>query len=410
MAEEADTHTLWRYRARDATSGAVHTGEMAALDAYAVRSSLRSIGLEVLALSPVPPPMQLPAAWMTRINAIRRERRRMQRGDICDALASLLGAGIPLERALNDLASSSIRPQVERRMLARMRDAIRQGRTMDAAAAVHPSWFDAVDIAMLAVGHRSGELPTVLQDLGRSHQRRADTGHHLVMALSYPILLLISAIAVVTFIGNATLPQLLRILAEAHVPQPWLTVMVAHVGQAIATWWWILPLPGWIAWIAWRRWGSQLAGPWLRTTPIGRAGQRLRVASIANVLSQLLRNGIPLDESLDIASQTVSGSELRELLRSSGEGVRRGEPLSSLIGGSNLLDPEFAQLVSIGEQAGELPDMCHRISERYERAAKRSIERVTAIVEPAAILLMAILIGFVVMAAVQPLIALGDML
>jgi type II secretory pathway component PulF len=235
------------------------------------------------------------------------------------------------------------------------------------------------------------------------------------MALSYPLLLLVAAVAVVLFIGNQTLPQLIRILRESHVAVPALTQAVQLTGQIALTWCWLI-VPAVIgAVIAVRSAVARLdpqRGLRLRLSrlPWNRARQRLRVAAIAGVLSQLLRSGVGLAEALDVAGRTASEKPMRDLLAACAAGVRRGEPLSATVSASPLLDPEFAQLLRVGEQTGELAAMCARITERYERAAQRSIDRLAAFLEPVAILIMAAIIGTVVMAAILPLLALGDIL
>ena len=407
---------LFRYVARERVSGRSRSGETRGIDAYTVRTALRLAGLDVEQLEPLRErTLALPASIRRQLQGFRRDRRKAQRADIMDALSSLLGAGITLERALSDLAESVVRSAGERRMLGALRDGIRDGQPLDVLASQHPEWFDPVDVALIAVGQRSGELPRILGEISKGHQHGADTSHKLIMALTYPALLLVVALGVVAFIGNQTLPQLLKILSDAHVQPPLLTVFVATLGQALVRWWWLSLLAcvgmGWgvRAWLRQRpphRWPHT----WLATLPLARAQQRIRVARIALVLGQLLRNGVPLAEALTITAVTSGNRPLRELLETAADGIARGESLSAHIGRSRLLDPEFAQVLQIGEQAGELPDMCQRIAERYQRAAQRAIEQVAALAEPLAIVIMAILVGVVVMAAILPLISLGDIL
>ncbi len=406
---------LFRYRARNLSTGAIQYGETTGQDAYTVRSGLRAVGLEVETIRTAQPAWRLPPQWIDMAARWRCQRRLSQRADLADAIGSLLGAGIPLERVLSDLGSSTIRDRDERRMLLALRDGIRDGGSLDRLAAAQPDWFDPIDVAMLGVGQRTGDLHRVLQDLSRSHQRGSETGHKLLMALSYPLLLLVAAIGVVAFIGTSTLPALIKILVDAHVHPPALTLIVAQIGQILVGWWWALAGIGIGAtWLV-RRLVARLSDShplfrWFATTPVARARQRLRVAAIAGVLAQLLRNGVTLAEAIETTAQTTAAGPLRALLMSGAESVKRGEALSTAIGNSRLLDPEFAQLLRVGEQAGELPELCQRVAERYERAAQRALDRLAAIAEPAAILAMAAVVGVVVMAAILPLIALGDIL
>ena len=406
---------LFHYRARNAQTGEEQLGETSGPDAYTVRAGLRTVGLEIVSLREVRPRFALPPRWRQAVDRWRCGRRKAQRADLADAIGSLLGAGIPLERALNDLAASPLRDRSERRMLLALRDGIRGGGDLDQLAAQRPDWFEAIDVAMIRVGQRTGELPRTLLDLSRTLQRGAETGHRLLMALSYPALLLVAAIGVVAFIGTQTLPSLIKILTDAHVQVPALTRSVAILGQVLVHWWWALAAGIAVASFSARSIAVGLPAShalrrWYLSTPLSRARQRLRVAAIANVLAQLLRNGVTLAEAVDTAARTLSAGALRNLLRDAAEAVRRGETLSGALGQSHLLDPEFAQLLRVGEQAGELPDMCQRVAERYERSAQRALDRLTAVAEPVAILVMAALIGVVVMSAILPLISLGDIL
>jgi type II secretory pathway component PulF len=415
MAETPASRMLFRYRARERTTGRLRTGETSGPDAYTVRSGLRGIGLDVEWIDEKRNTVPLSSFMSERVARFRCSRRVAQRADLCDSIATLLSAGLTLEKTLTDLAESPSRPEAERRLLSSLRDGVRQGRSLDQVAAEHPDWFDAIDLAMLSVGQRSGDLQRVLQEMSRDHQRGSDTAHTLIMALSYPALLLVAALGVVVFIGNQTLPKLLKILSDAKVPGPWLTILVSEVGQFLTRWWIPVLILVIVLFLILRlflrriRPGSPFAVI-IGRLPVIRAKQRLRSASIATVLGRMLRNGIPLDSALETSAKATTNIGLRDLLTECANGIRRGERLSQMLGSSPFLDPEFGQMVQVGEQAGELAEMCGKIAERYERAAKRSIDRLSAIAEPAAILIMAVIVGCVVMAAILPLISLGDIL
>jgi type II secretory pathway component PulF len=112
---------------------------------------------------------------------------------------------------------------------------------------------------------------------------------------------------------------------------------------------------------------------------------------------------------LVIVADTINDRAVRALILQAVEAIRRGEDLSTVIAGSRLLDPEFAQLLHLGERSGELTEMLERIAERYQRSADRAGDRLAAVLGPAAIIILAALIGTLVMAAVLPLMQLGDL-
>jgi type IV pilus assembly protein PilC len=118
---------------------------------------------------------------------------------------------------------------------------------------------------------------------------------------------------------------------------------------------------------------------------------------------------MPLADALIVVSETVDDRRLRGLLVEAAEGLRQGRDLSTIFGASPLLDPEFSQLLQLGERSGELTDMLERIADRYQRAADRMGERLGAFLGPVAIIILACLIGAVVMASVLPLMQLGEL-
>ncbi|MDA3961797.1 MAG: type II secretion system F family protein [Planctomycetota bacterium] len=415
MNDQAPSH--FRYRAVERATGRVRVGEISGDTAYAVRASLRRAGWEVEridqlgATRAVPPLLRPISTWL---QGRRRQSRRPIRADLCEALAALLQAGLPLEQAVGSLAASPARGRAERRMLRALRDSLRHGESFHQAASEHPDWFDRLDVAMLAAGQAAGELPQILADLGGFHQRGAALGHKLLMALAYPGLLTVAALVVVAFISRSTLPQLLTMLADANIPAPLPTTVLVTVGQGLTLWWPLIVVVGVSGGLALRAWARRVPaqgriGALVHGNLFARAQSRARVARLASVLGQLLHSGVPLAEALDVAADTAGSQALREVLTEAGEAVRRGEDLSAVVERSALLDAEFAQLLRVGEQAGELASMLGRVAERYERAATRSIERLGAVLEPAAIVVLATVIGAVVLAAVLPLVAMGDL-
>lgn len=409
---------LFRYRARERGTERLRAGEVSGQDAYAVRASLRQAGLEVLELEPV----REAGAWPRFLQPLQgllhgraRNRRRAARGDLLDAIGSLLQAGLPLDQAVGSLVASSARPAAERRMLGRMREALRAGRPLPEAMAAHPDWFDRIDIALVDAGLATGDLAAVLIALSRQHQRGAAIVHKLAMALAYPVVLSIAGLAVVVFISRSTLPQLVAVLHDSGKPTPALTAHLMTVGDVLTGWGLLLlPVVAGLVWLGWRLLGrarpGSLLGRFVHGNPIARARSRARVAQLAATLAHLQRGGLPLAEALDVVAATSGEAPLRDLLTQAAVAVRRGEDLSGVIGASPLVDPEFAQLLRLGEQSGELAAVLERVAERFARAAERSIDRLSALAEPVAVLLLATLIGVVVLAAALPLVELGDLL
>lgn len=408
----------FRYRATDLATGRAVAGEQTGESAYGVRQALRAAGLQVHAIEALDAGLRVPRwaaplveAWQAR----QRRARRAQRADLCDAIATLLDAGMPLEQAVGQLAAGGSRGHAERGMLRRVREHLRAGATVADACAGEPGWFDTLDLAMLATGQRAGDLSGVLRSLSEFHQRGAAVGAQLLGALAYPLALLVAGIGATVFLSLVPLPKLVGIIASAHKQPPWLTLQVVALGEAVAVWWpalLLLPAGCWAVWqaLARRIPARGALGAVVHRNPLTRARVRGQIAGLAFTLARLRRSGLPLAEALDAAIATADHRPLRRLLIEASAAIRRGEDLSAIVARSDLDEPEFAQLLQLGERSGELTTLLDRVAARYERACRRSIDRAVAVLGPVAIIVVAALIGTLALAAILPIVQLGDLL
>jgi general secretion pathway protein F len=406
----------FRYRATERATGRTRSGEMAAASAYDVRAGLRRVGLEVDAMEEIA--TAATAAWLAPLSAawVARQRRgrRLAKADLCDGIGTLIQAGLPLDQAVTALLASPARSADERSMLLAVRDQLREGQPLSAACAGLPGWFDRFDIALLEAGQQAGDLVSTLQGLAQHYQRAGSIGQRLFVALAYPAVLLAAGLAALITVSFTTLPQLTTLIIQAKHQPPWLTMQVMALGQGLVHWWPVVLAVTIASVVLGRRMFARLPaesrlGRWWYGSTLARARSRIRVATLAETLARLRRAGLPLTDALAVAAETVSERALAALIRAAIVAVRQGEDLSEVMGRSRLLDPEFAQLVQLGERSGELTAMLERIAERYRRAADRSSERLAAVLGPLAIVLLASLIGVLVIACALPLMQLGDL-
>lgn len=409
-------NSQFRYRATERATGRIHSGEMTAESAYDVRAGLRRIGLEVDSMESIETGTTarwwspLAAAWEARL----RRQRRLAKADLCDGIATLIQAGLPLEQAVTSLLASPTRSADERVLLHRIRDQLREGRPLSAACADIPGWFDRFDVALLEAGQQAGDLLSTLLGLSQHHQRAGAIGQRLFVALAYPAVLLTAGVAALITVSFTTLPQLTALITQAKHQPPWLTMLVMNLGQGLVHWWPLVLLALAGAVFGGRRLLGRIAptstiGRHWYGNPLARARSRIRVATLAETLARLRRAGLPLTDALEVAAETITERSLAALIRESIAAVRNGEDLSAVMGRSHLLDPEFAQLLQLGERSGELTGMLERIAERYRRSADRTAERLAALLGPIAIVLLASLIGVLVIACALPLMQLGEL-
>jgi type II secretory pathway component PulF len=305
-------------------------------------------------------------------------------------------------------------------MLVEVREELRGGASLAQAMREHPDWFDAIDIAVVEAGQHSGTLPSVLLGIAERQERSSELSHRLLSALAYPTLVLCVGLGVVVFLSVKTLPDLTKILVDAKIPVPGLTARVMWFGQLLAAHWIkmgaLLLAILVIAALTRRLWKSLSIDipPWIqgilaRVQP-PRVLRRMLVGGLVAQLSELLRSGVPMVEALRVIAPTQRSARLAHLLTQAAHRIEHGDDLSASLDDRAWFDPELQRLLEIGQASGELDEMLARIGERYQRRAKRLIDRLTVLLEPAVLLLLASLVGIVVMAAVLPLLALQEII
>ena len=423
--------TIWRYTAvaRDPAKrdGGPSTGELAADTAAEVRASLRRIGLLVVELRPVRRARRQGHAGGGRIanvgdaaretvNRWQRQRRRDERAELYDGLATMLSSGVPLLEACATLAGASRRRRSSTRaMLVDVRESLRGGSTLAEAMTDHQGWFDPAEIAMVRAGHHGGTLAEVLRSLAERHERSGALTQKLLGALAYPTIVTIVGLGVVVFLSVKTLPSLVQVIHDAGLEPPGLTLMVMAFGQTLAAHWFAI-----VVGLAAIALGSMLFSStvmrrtsepptWMRAC-VPKVLRRMAVARVVTQLAEMLRSGVPLVDALRVITPAASGPILRKRLVDAANAVERGDELSSALSDEQYFDAEFRRLLDVGQSTGELDTLLERVGERYARQASRLIDRLATLLEPAIILTLAALVGVVVMAAILPLLRLQEVL
>lgn len=410
--------TLWRYKAVTA-GGLSRKGELSADTDVSARASLRRIGLTVLDVRPVAGErVRMPVSFALSLHGMLRARRRDAKAEVLDALATLLASGVPLAEGLGTLAGSRSKRSGMRRMLLQVEDAIRSGTPLADAFESQPSWFDAAEVAVVRAGQARGELAHALRSLADRHTRTGELAGKLASALAYPAIVAVAGVAVVVFLSLGPLPRLVGILDQAGVQPPALTAGVIAIGDLLAQWWTVV-LAAVISMFLLSAWmvraisSSERGWPGPLRQLVPHALRGMALASLAGELQSMTRLGVPLTEALRAAARTFNGPatlSLRSNLERAASRVEAGERLSQALDDPHWFADDMRRLIEAGETAGELPDLLQRLADRLERKARRLTDRLAGLIEPAAIIMLAAMIGVVVLSAVLPLLKLREVL
>ena len=326
-------------------------------------------------------------------------------------LATLLGAGQPLDRALTILLEL---PEAEsaKKLIERVRDHVRGGTTLSAALDEEHGVFPKLYVSLVRAGEAGGSLEGTLRRLADYLERAQALRGSVVNALIYPAFLLVGVLGSLILLLAYVVPQFVPIFQDMQVPIPWITEVVLTLGNVLQAWWWliaVLMIGGILAWRAHLRhpparlaWHARL----LRLRVVGPLLLKVETARIARTLGTLLKNGVPLLSALTIARQVTGNLALDAALSAAHEQVKGGAGLSLALGQSRLFPRLALQMVQVGEEAGQLDGMLLKVADTFELESRRSIDRLLAALVPTLTIVMTVLVGIIMAAILLPLLTL----
>ena len=326
-------------------------------------------------------------------------------------LATLLGAGQPLDRALSILLDL---PEGEhaKKLVERVRDRVRGGNTLSSALDEEHGVFPKLYVSLVRAGETGGSLEETLRRLADYLERAQLMRGNIVNALIYPAFLMVGVLGSLVLLLAYVVPQFVPIFADMQVPIPFITQVVLALGNALQSWWWLilLVLGGGIFF-----WRARLREPAMRLAwhtrllslrVVGPLLLKVETARIARTLGTLLKNGVPLLSSLTIARQVTSNLALDAALSQAHEQVKGGSGLSLALGQSKLFPRLAMQMVQVGEEAGQLDTMLLKVADTFELESKRAIDRLLAALVPALTIVMTVMVAFIMAAILLPLLSL----
>lgn len=330
--------------------------------------------------------------------------RRGWRGrgaDVADAmryLATLLGAGFPLDRALGAVARAVVRTDVADALLD-VRARVRAGAHLGDALAGHPHVFPPVAAGMARAGERGGDLGATLARLATQLEREQAMRARLVSAAIYPAVMLVTGLAAVAVLFLVVLPRLVAMLEDAGAPVPPATALLLGAADALRAWWPALVLAGALAPLvlaAYRRTsgGAEVVDRALLAIPVIGALRRQRAAArLGRTLGALLGAGLPVLSALEIAAGALGDAAARASVMRAREEVRAGGRIAPALARGGVYPYLFLQVVGVGEEGGRLAELLERAADMSEEELARGLDRLVRLTEPLLIVLLGGAVG-----------------
>jgi len=343
-------------------------------------------------------------------------RNRVTQDDIrvvTRELATLLKAGLPLDRAFEILISLAASPKVAE-LLGRIRNDVRGGAALSKAIDAQRGLFSRFYVNMIRAGEAGGSLPTVLLRLAEYMERAKALRDNVTASLTYPAFLAaVSVIAVVVLLG-AVVPRFKPIFAGTGKAVPFMTQAVLFAGDAMRGWGWLMLIVlAALGWFMQRR----LRDPevryrmdrWLVTgVVVGSLFSRIEMARFSRTLGTLLANGVTLVSALNIVRETMGNSYLAEAIGNVARELKEGRGLGRPMMETGRFPMLAVHMILVGEETGRLDDMLMQVAETYDQEVEVAIRKALALLQPVMIVVMAMVIGFIIIALLSAMLSIYD--
>ncbi len=402
---------VFAYKAAD-QRGQTIDGVMEAADAQSVVERLQRDAYFPIHVAPQ---QERAALSGLRITALRGQRvPGRDLAAFTQQLATLLEAGLPLDRALGIL--EGLAPSLRLRAItADVLRSVRGGTSLgEALAKHHPRPFSRLYINMVRAGESGGVLEQTLRRLAEFLEEAQEFRDTLVSALIYPTLLATVGGAAVIFLMTFVIPRFADIFRDLGSAIPWPTQVLMAVSGWLTRYWWAvaggvlaiaLLLRAWVATAAGRLRADELI---LGVPVLGAVVLQTEVARFARITGTLLKSGVPMLAALGVVKEMMGNLVLARAVDGLADGVRRGAGLSRPMDDSHVFPALATHMVRVGEETGRLEDMLLKVGATFETDTRKQVKRLIALVEPAIILVMGLVVAFIVVAMLMAILSITD--
>jgi general secretion pathway protein F len=340
-------------------------------------------------------------------------KRKRELLDFTRQLATMIKANVQLTEALTVLIQQSKDSEFAQ-VIQSINDQVLAGEGLAESLKQYPKWFDPIYISMIRVGEATGNMSKSTELLSNYLSKGQKLEAKVKSAMMYPMILVGFCCIVVAILMTVVVPKLTEIIEKSGKEMPIPTEILKWLSESMVSYWHLIILAICASWFLFKRFMSTPSGRLkfdakILTVPI--FGDMLRqavVARFASTLAALIRSGMPVAEALKVVSEVTGNAVMTNAINEARERIMAGADIATPLRESKVVDVAVAHMISVGERTGELEGMLLSISESIEEGTDIRIQRMSALIEPVIIALMAIVVGFILMATVLPIMEVSD--
>jgi general secretion pathway protein F len=405
---------VYEYTALD-RAGKTKKGILDADSTVAARQKLRGSGIFPVEVKEVlSKPKGIPSGPVSLIGLLKG----VKPGEIfamTRQLSILLGAGVPLVKSLEALISQITNSMLQK-IMAQIKESVNEGNSLAFSLSQHPKFFSNLYVNMVDSGEASGSLDVVLGRLAEFGEHQQALRGRFKAALAYPAFMSLIGTVVLFFLITFIVPNITKIFTDMHQTLPLATVVLIEVSNFMLSFWWVILIAFFIGIVILKQ-SKKRPGVhyiWdklkLRIPVLGPINQKIALARFGRTLGSLLQSGVPLITALQIVGRIVDNSLIARVIDNAVDEIQAGRSLAGTLDQSRWFPPIAVQMMSVGEQSGELEGMLNKIADTYEREVESHIMALTSMLEPVMILVMGLIVGFVVISILLPIFEMNQMI
>ncbi len=391
------------------SQGKHFAGRIDAADAAGAAFSVRNMGL-------IPVSIDEPTTKRARVNFPTLRFERVTRKDILfftEELATLVGAGLPLDRSLS-ITRELAGKQALRTVIDDLLKQIKGGKSLADAMAGHPKQFSSLHVSMMRAGEAGGVLEVILERLAQFERSAEEMRSYLLASLVYPALLTLVGLGSFGIMFYFVIPRFVTIFEDIGAEMPATTLALLTMSNFTRDYWWAVLAVAVLSVIGVRGWLQTSKGrrAWdivqFRLPLFGPTFLKVEVARFARTLGTLISSAVPLIAGVRIVQDIAHNQVLAEAISKIADGAKRGEGVSKPMREAGIFPGLAVHLVGVGEETGRLDTMLLQLADVYEKDVRTSVKALTAVFEPLIILVMGILIGTVVLSMLTAIFSIND--
>ncbi len=330
-------------------------------------------------------------------------------------LATLLGAGLPLDRSLAVLIDITEDGTPINQMTGSILEKVKSGAPLSEALDDQNNVFSRFYLNMIRAGEAGGSLETVLERLAEYLEQSKELRDTVSTAMIYPIILMVISFASVFLLLTFVVPQFTEMFENSGKELPLPTQVVVGAAELLKSYWWAI-FAGFLVLVAVVKFqlsDSKRRRVWdyrfLKIPLVNDLIIKLQVASFSRTLETLLGNGVTLLSALSIARETLTNSAISDTVEEAANSLKQGGGMADVLIESGQFPMMALQMIKLGEETGRLQEMLAKVAITYDKEIKTAIHRMLAMLEPALIVILGIVIAGIIISILMAILSVNDL-